>query len=367
MATVQENTRSEDRNVVRTSVNQPQPARRTLLKSAVAGMAIGSVATVTAGTGAVAAAPRLPRVGRTREYWIQVDNITWNVVPNGRDEMMGMTFSADQTTYTALGYRAYTHNWGKPLPGGDDIGPNNGVPGPIIRGRVGDTIVIHFRNNDQKYNNPYSIHPHGVQYGPDSDGSWMAADPDRRGTAVAPGETYTYTWKCPTTSPGTWVYHDHSKPMPNQAVQADDRAPVMELAVMMGLYGFIVVTDDTYRPVDREFFLFMSEFWSTYMPVRVDMMGFNGYAFVDNTPTVRARAGERVRWHIGALGQLPHVFHVHGHRWWNGQRFVDSQDIQASETLVLEWDEDNPGDWLYHCHYSDHFAMGMAGRYVVSA
>ena len=33
--------------------------------------------------------------------------------------------------------------------------------------------------------------------------------------------------------------------------------------------------------------------------------------------------------------------------------------------LTVEYTEDNPGDWLYHCHVTDHMAGGMVGRYTV--
>ena len=29
--------------------------------------------------------------------------------------------------------------------------------------------------------------------------------------------------------------------------------------------------------------------------------------------------------------------------------------------------EDNPGDWLYHCHVAMHMMGGMIGRYTVSS
>ena len=40
--------------------------------------------------------------------------------------------------------------------------------------RPGDTIRVHFRNNDSHYKWPHSMHPHGVRYDSDSDGGWMA-------------------------------------------------------------------------------------------------------------------------------------------------------------------------------------------------
>lgn len=32
----------------------------------------------------------------------------------------------------------------------------------------------------------------------------------------------------------------------------------------------------------------------------------------------------------------------------------------------MEYTEDNPGAWLYHCHVTDHMAGGMVGFYKVA-
>jgi hypothetical protein len=44
-----------------------------------------------------------------------------------------------------------------------------GLLGPIIRGVVGDTLKVTFRNNLKEHN--VSMHPHGVWYNKDSEGS----------------------------------------------------------------------------------------------------------------------------------------------------------------------------------------------------
>ena len=43
-----------------------------------------------------------------------------------------------------------------------------GFLGPILKGEIGDTILVHFRNNGGQ---EYSMHPHGVFYGKDSEGA----------------------------------------------------------------------------------------------------------------------------------------------------------------------------------------------------
>jgi len=47
---------------------------------------------------------------------------------------MGMEFKPHQSSFWAIGYRAYTPDWGRPLPGNSDIGTNTGIPGPVLRG-----------------------------------------------------------------------------------------------------------------------------------------------------------------------------------------------------------------------------------------
>jgi FtsP/CotA-like multicopper oxidase with cupredoxin domain len=260
-----------------------------------------------------------------------------------------------------VGYRAYTPGWGRPLSGNAAIGPNTGIPGPILRGAVGDTIRVHFRNNDTHYRFPHSMHPHGVVYTPDSDGAWTAQEPHKPGTAVHVGESYTYKWLVKATSVGTWPYHDHSLPQSLGKGMA-----MMELGAELGLFGIFALTDHETPPVDREFCLVMHDLYQDDIPgLSQDFDCFNGYAYLGNTPTFRAKVGERVRWRIAALGKEFHAFHIHGHRWIYNGRYDDTVMLGPATTATFEYVEDTPGTWLYHCHVTDHMAGGMVGRYIV--
>ncbi|MDJ0345165.1 multicopper oxidase domain-containing protein [Streptomyces sp. H10-C2] len=373
--------------------------RRTLIRTLMGGTALAALTATALPAAAAAAGPRppadnagdpfavdeFPSSGRVREYWIQADSFQHNTVPNGRDGLTGMRFMADQTTYWAVGFRAYTPGWGRPLDadlGPQGIGANSGIPGPVIRAEVGDVIRLHFRNNDEHYKLPHSMHPHGVRYDRDNDGAWRADDPDRPGTAVPYGSSYTYTWTCRRGSVGTWPYHDHSmpgsipKPAPKAAPKSAPKArsgaaampvgAVMEIGAELGLFGIIAITDENTPPVDQEFVLFLHEAYPTDVPSlrKSDMV--NGSAYINNTPTCTAKTGDRVRWRIAALGREFHVFHIHGHIWRSHQGWVDSQILGPSTALTVEYTEDNPGDWLYHCHLSEHMMGGMVGRYLVT-
>jgi FtsP/CotA-like multicopper oxidase with cupredoxin domain len=301
------------------------------------------------------------RPGRVHEHWISADSFLHNLVPSGYDSMMNVNYTSDQTSFIALGYRAYTPHWQRLLPGGAAIGPNTGIPGPTLRAEVGDTIILHFRNNDTYYGFPHSIHPHGVRYTPANDGAWSGLDPHKPGTAVKPGETYTYTYTAGPNSVGAWLYHDHS--VPQSIGQA---APDPELGAMLGLFGMIAVTNAETPAVDAEHILFLHDLYAAVVPTLAqDFDCFNGQAFVENTPVFRAKVGQRVRWRVAALGKEFHVFHLHGHTWVRDGRCEDAAVLGPATTLTLDYLEDTPGTWLYHCHVTDHMMGGMMGRYLV--
>ncbi|MBS1848464.1 MAG: multicopper oxidase domain-containing protein, partial [Actinobacteria bacterium] len=264
--------------------------------------------------------------GKTREFWIQVDSFEHDLAPTGKDQMSGLPIDAGSAVYVALGFRAYTPHWTSPLAGNDDIGANTGIPGPIIRAEVGDTVIVHFRNNDRHYRWPHTMHPHGFAYTPASDGGFVAVQP-LAGRSVPFGSSYTYTWVARASSAGTWLYHDHSMaqtipapppatpgavtpPMdpddagepafvdPNEAAggattptgssPADSMGTmgVMELSAQLGLFGLIAITDAHTADVDREHFLFFHDMYQADVPsLAQDFDCFNGRAFLGNTPT----------------------------------------------------------------------------------
>lgn len=57
-----------------------------------------------------------------------------------------------------------------------------GLLGPTLRAEQGETIVVTFRN---MANGPYSIHPHGIAYGKQSEGGFLLIQLQMNLTAVA--------------------------------------------------------------------------------------------------------------------------------------------------------------------------------------
>jgi FtsP/CotA-like multicopper oxidase with cupredoxin domain len=357
-----------------------KPSRRAMLSSLLGG---GAALGVGALTSPAAAEPdrnanRLTRSGRTREYWLQVESMPHQVVPTGRNGMTGRPFTG-RGSVTAVVYRAYSRNWHRPLPASADLGPNSGFPGPVLRAEVGDEVIVHVRNHDTHYRRPHSLHVHGLRYRPDSDGAWVATAPEP-GAAIAYGDSYTYHYQAVPSSVGSWPYHDHSvdfripggggssmgSGMGSGMGDPDDG--VMELGAELGLIGHVIVTEPHERRPDREFYLVMHDFYADDMPdIDGDLDCFNGRAFLGNTPTFTARVGEHVRWHVVALGTEFHVFHLHGHRWRSAAGpYVDAVVLGPATSTVVDYVEDNPGRWLYHCHVVDHMMGGMIGWYTVT-
>lgn len=300
-------------------------------------------ALVAAGLAACATGAAVPAgaAAATREYWVAAAPTFWNIVPNGRDAIHGTTFPAADTTADTVVYRRYTRNWRRPIrePGSN----GEGIQGPLLRARVGDRVLVHFKNLDTAFGRPHSMHFHGFEYKVSSDGAWIPGF-SGRGAVVAPGESFTYRLKAGAGSTGVWPYHDHSKSM--------------EESIAGGMYGAVSILGRRERRADREFVVVFSPAGG--------FQSINGRAFVGNTPIHRARVGDLVQWDVLAMGSEHHTFHVHGHRWRNADGTPeDTRTIGPAESFRVRWRERAAGTWLYHCHVESHMAQGMIGLYRV--
>ncbi len=95
---------------------------------------------------------------------------------------------------------------------------NGTIPGPLIRARVGDRVIVHYTNNLPR---PSTVHWHGIRVPIEMDGVLGYSQPP-----VEVGGTFTYDFIVP--DAGTFWYHPH----------------VMSAAqVGFGLYGSFVVDD----------------------------------------------------------------------------------------------------------------------------
>jgi FtsP/CotA-like multicopper oxidase with cupredoxin domain len=284
----------------------------------------------------------LSSTGPTREYWIAAEERPWNIVPTHRDQMMAEPVKQGKTTFNAYGYRAYSANFEAPL------GPAT-VPGPLLEAEVGETVVVHFRN---KLRSTVTMHPHGIFYSNEMDGAYKGKFTDPGGF-VQRNRTFTYVWEAKEGTEGTWLYHDHG--------------PLDPLPVFKGLFGPLVIRPKGEVRPNREFFLA----FHTWDPGTTGLKGnyfcVNGKAYAGNTPTLEAKVGDRVAMHVYGVDNFFHTFHLHGHRWEEPDgTIVDNKTFGPADSFRLEFVEDNPGRWFYHCHVFQHLHQGMNGWYLVS-
>jgi FtsP/CotA-like multicopper oxidase with cupredoxin domain len=285
-----------------------------------------------------------PASARVVNYWIGAVPVTWNVVPNGHDAIMGTTFSTVDTVFPTVVYRNFTKNWRRVIPNVPGNSSNQDlIPGPLIRARVGDRILVHFKNMDTLYHRVHSMHFHGVHYRPRSDGAYLPGF-SGKDAAVMPGQSYTYSLLAGNDSWGVWPYHDHSQSM--------------EDSINGGMFGMLSILRRHERAPDREF--------EVVFAPQGQFQTIDERAFVGNTPVFTAFIGQTVQWDVMAMGSEHHTFHVHGHRWIGADGVPrDTQTVGPAESFAIRWKEEDPGTWLYHCHVEAHMMAGMIGIYQV--
>lgn len=281
--------------------------------------------------------------GRIKEYWIAARPMRWNVAPTGRDEWLGKRVPRKRV-FEALAYQQYTDGFASP------IGKPR-MPGPTLHAEVGDLIQVHFRNAvGAKFDQVVTMHPHGVRYTPDYDGSYYG-DFTRIGGFVEPGEEFTYRWEATPDSVGVWPYHDHG---PNHTLNS-----------FRGLFGAIIVRPKGGPVPDVETVLYFHSFPPQITGFDQTINCVNGRIYAGNTPTIRTKVGQRVAIHVIGGDSNLHTFHMHGHRWKDPSGAnVDDPVFGPNEAVSAVFTEDNPGRWLYHCHVWTHQDMGMAGWYI---
>jgi FtsP/CotA-like multicopper oxidase with cupredoxin domain len=86
----------------------------------------------------------------------------------------------------------------------------------------------------------------------------------------------------------------------------------------------------------------------------------NGRTFPDSSP-LPVRSGERVRLRFINETMMFHPMHLHGHTFGlvDGGARKDTVIVRPMETLEVDLDADNPGQWALHCHNILHGEGGM--------
>ena len=110
----------------------------------------------------------------------------------------------------------------------------------------------------------------------------------------------------------------------------------------------------TDRPVDRWHDLLLS---GSMAPYRWTL---NGKTFPDTGP-LPVSQGERVRLRFANMSMMFHPMHVHGHTFAlrEGGARKDTVIVRPMQTVEVDLQADNPGQWAAHCHNLYHAETGM--------
>ena len=243
---------------------------------------------------------------------------------------------------------------------------NGQVPGPVLRGKVGDTFEITLVN-DGTMSHSLDFHA-GI------------TPPDKAMRSINPGESLVYTFTAQHS--GIWLYHCSTSPM--------------SLHLAAGMHGAVIIDPPGLPAVDREYVIVASEVYlgpeggepntDKIAAKTPDLMTFNGVAFQYHQQPLKAKVGERVRFWVMAAGpSLPTSFHTVGLQfdqvffegawtlggpnrigaaWSGGSQALGLQPAQGG---FVECVASEPGHYVFVTHSFADMEKGAHGVLEVSA
>ncbi|XP_061636221.1 ceruloplasmin [Phyllopteryx taeniolatus] len=338
--------------------------------------------------------------GMRREYFLRIEEVNWNYAPSGMNLIQNNTIQEDEEAavflkkgpqrigaiYKKAVYKQYSDaTYRTEVMKQDWLG----YLGPMLMAEEGDTLIVHLRNLASR---PYSIHPHGLNYGKGSEGALYpdGTSPDMKGDdSVAPGTTVTYEWSLP---------HAHSpKPTESNCLTRFYHSHVLTPKdINSGLVGPLILcktgtldvhgdssADDVYALIfmvsDENFSWYLDDNIRTHITnpaagLKEDedfiesnkMHGINGFLY-GNLPGLNMCQGKKIHWYMVGLGNEVdmHSVHFHGQILTSENHHTDTVSLFPGSSLTAEMVADNPGHWLLTCTVNDHLMGGMQAIFEI--
>jgi nitrite reductase (NO-forming) len=238
---------------------------------------------------------------------------------------------------------------------------DDAVPGPVLRGKVGDIFRITLINDGEM---GHSIDFHS---------SKVAPNEEMR--TIQPGEELVYEFEAKRA--GVWMYHCGSDPVLHHTGN--------------GQYGVMIVDPPDLEEVDHEYIFVQSEFYlgaqgepgdlTKMMDEDIDIVAFNGYAnqYVHD-PITDVEPGEQVRaWLLNAGPSENSSFHVIGtifdtvykegayrlDQTANPEGGAQALDLQPAQGGFVEFTFDTDGVYPFVTHKFANVPKGAVGLFRV--
>ncbi len=235
------------------------------------------------------------------------------------------------------------------------------VPGPTLRGKVGDIFRITFINDGQM---GHSIDFHASK-----------VDPGTEMKTIQPGESLVYEFEAK--HAGIWMYHCGSDPVLHHTGN--------------GQYGALIVDPPDLAEVEHEYVFVQSEFYlggegepgdlDKMMNDDWDIVAFNGYANAyAHDPITEVEPDERVRvWLLNAGPSENSAFHVIGSIFdtvykegayrlrpdRDAPGGAQALDLQPSQGGFVEFTFDTDGFYPFVTHKFSNVPKGAVGVFLV--
>lgn len=222
---------------------------------------------------------------------------------------------------------------------------NGTVPGPTLRATEGDRIRVVFYNQGS---HPHTIHFHGKHQGMmDGVFEW-----------VYPGGRFVYEFIAEPF--GLHLYHCHVEPI--------------EEHMNRGMYGVFIVDPKTPRPPATEMVMLLNGS-DTDFDKENNFYTVNGIAFHYMKNPITVNVGESIRVYLVNILEFDQInnFHLHGDLFklyrtgtsLTDYEVTDMVTMSQGERVILEFQYDYPGLYMFHAHKIEFADRGWTGLFYV--
>lgn len=219
-------------------------------------------------------------------------------------------------------------------------GYNHQVPGPLLRWRVGEQVMMTVHNQLSQLT---TVHWHGLAVPNAMDGAPDTQQP------IPPGGRFTYAFTVTPQMLGTHFYHSHIN---------DD------FQVNAGLRGPLIVDPATGPVPDNSVdALYQIGSFKIGGSETENAFTLDGRSYPDS-PQLDVQRGQRVLLRlINSSAEEFHTMHLHGYTFTVAARDgnpepqpeqLNTITLGPGETADIAFTADNPGTWMFHCHVLDH-------------